>query len=450
MAHKLPSGRWRAQIRRKEFGNHAEVFNTQAEAVAWERSKMSELLSKKAKESGQGKSLSAVIDEYVKSPRFLRKAPGTQRREKSSANGVLNRWSGKALARRPWSDKPIELIDATDINAFIGHRMAESTQHGRPVSPDSIRLEVRLLSAVMKHAVRERYRMSNPALARLSGLDMPTTKPREGRISEAQELKLEAAARGRITRSKRSNPCLYPWLVYVRETSSRPGEAAKIELSWIDLDKKVIDVPRRGTKKRTPRRVILTDDMLLLVTAQRERALTDGSKYLFYSRNRKTNEWQPYKYSNAWQEIRREAGVESEAHGMRREGISRLFESSSLTDGQIALLVGDVNPMSLEPYKHLRAGELRPQVEAFRLAQQERTDRVEANLTKQVLQRLGIKAEQLPAEFNAWLDGASKPDMADGGLLPVSGSGAKPRKGRLAANDAEVVTVKSKRASGRR
>lgn len=439
MAHKLPSGRWRAQIRRADLGHHGVVFDTQAAAVAWERAKLGELLTKRAKENGQGKSLAAVVDEYFASARFLRKAEGTQRRERSAAQAVLNRWAGKGQVCRPWSDKPVELIDATDINAHIGLRMAERTRRGQPVSPDSIRLEVRLLSAVMKHAVRQRYRTSNPALARLSGLDMPVTTPREGRISEAQELKLEASARGRITRSARSNPCLYPWLIYVRETRSRPGEAAKIELAWIDLDKKVIDVPRRGSKKRTPRRVILTDDMVALVAAQRERALRDGSRFLFYSRHRKTGEWQPYKYSHAWQDIRAEAGVASEAHGMRREGISRLFERSNLTDGQIALLVGDVNPMSLEPYKHLRAGELRPQLEAFRQAQRERSNRVEAEVAKNVLGRLGIKPEQLPPEFNAWLDGASKPDMEEDELLPVAGSSPRPAKRAPAANDAGAL-----------
>ena len=56
---------------------------------------------------------------------------------------------------------------------------------------------------------------------------------------------------------------------------------------------------------------------------------------------------------------------------MRREYIARCFEQSSLTDGPVALLVGDVNPMSLEPYKHLRATELRAQYDAFQASQDE-------------------------------------------------------------------------------
>jgi hypothetical protein len=62
-----------------------------------------------------------------------------------------------------------------------------------------------------------------------------------------------------------------------------------------------------------------------------------------------------------------EIGLTVEAHGMRREFISRLFEfpASTLNDGQIALLVGDVNPASLEPYRYLRSEQLRNVHEAF-------------------------------------------------------------------------------------
>ena len=188
-----------------------------------------------------------------------------------------------------------------------------------------------------------------------------------------------------------------------------------------------MDVTRRGSKKRNPRRIILTDDLVELVTAQMACARRVGSPYLFYSLTRATGEWQPYQYSSAWRRTRKLADVKVEAHGMRREGISRFFERSSLTDGQIALLVGDVNPMSLEPYKHLRSEELRPQMEAFGILQKERTDRAEASNLKLLMERLGINSSQLPPELNAWMDGGVKPVVPgiDGDRLPVPGSNAK-------------------------
>jgi integrase len=424
MAHLIASGRWRSQIRRKELGEHEGVFDTEPEADAWYRKKLAELTGKKAKEAGNGKKLSVVIDEYFETAPFLRKAEGTKRREKSAAHAILNCLVNGSWRPRKWADQLIDLIDAADINNYIAQRMSELTVRGKPVSDDSVRLEVRFLSPIFKHAVRLRYRTTNPALARVSGLDMPRPLPREGRISETQELKLIAAARNHVTRTKRSNACLYPWLKFVLTAACRPGEAAKIELSWVKLEQNVVDIPRRGSKKRNPRRILLTDELAELVAAQYERAKHAKSPYLFYSLNRKTGKLQPYQYSSAWRAIRTIAGVTSEAHGMRREGISRLFERTSLTDGQIALLVGDLNPMSLEPYKNLRAGELRVQMEAFRQAEKVRTDRIEADYVKATLQRLGIRANQLPPDLNQWLDGGAKPTSDDFLELPQSGSDA--------------------------
>jgi integrase len=433
MAYLLPSGRWREQIRKKDFGYYKGAFDTEAEALQWKQETLATLSEKKAKERGQGKALSDVIDEYLKSAKFLRKAPGTQRREKSSALAILNIRSERTkLVRRDWATRQIDLIDVNDLDEYIAQRMTEVTIRGNPVSNDSIRLEVRFLSPVFKLAVRKRYRTTNPTLARASGLELPRGLPREGRISETEELRLSAIGRNHTESSTRANECFSPWLEFTRKTLCRPGEAAKVELSWINLESKCVDVPRRGSKKRNPRRIILTDDLVELVTAQMACARRVGSPYLFYSLTRATGEWQPYQYSSAWRRTRKLADVKVEAHGMRREGISRFFERSSLTDGQIALLVGDVNPMSLEPYKHLRSEELRPQMEAFGILQKERTDRAEASNLKLLMARLGINSSQLPPELNAWMDGGVKPAVPgiDGDRLPVPGSKAKNTKTR--------------------
>jgi hypothetical protein len=42
-----------------------------------------------------------------------------------------------------------------------------------------------------------------------------------------------------------------------------------------------------------------------------------------------------------------------------------MFERTKLSDSQIAMLVGDVHPLSLRPYTHLRANILRPQLDEY-------------------------------------------------------------------------------------
>ena len=61
---------------------------------------------------------------------------------------------------------------------------------------------------------------------------------------------------------------------------------------------------------------------------------------------------------------------------MRHEVISRLFEDTDLSDSQIAALVGDVNVLSLAPYKHLRVGKLRGKQDAHIAEQRSAMDAI--------------------------------------------------------------------------
>jgi integrase len=334
------------------------------------------------------------------STRHLQKAPGTRSREKCCEAPVLNISGDRTAKAREWTNNPIDGIDGLDIQAYIDTRLQEkSLRDGdRGISPDSIRLEVRLLSAVFKHAVQCRSRDSNPALARQSGYVLPRSNVRDTRLTPSQESAISQSAYDQVAFSRRTNPSLFPWLEFVRATGCRPGEAARIELDWLNIDKRHVDIPRRGTKKRYPRRVLLTELMIEILAPQVVRAQDAGSPYLFFSfSNRKPGEIVPYRYNTGWRQVRKQAGVKMEAHGLRRNFISQLFETSQLTDGQIALLAGDINPMSLEPYKHLRATALRPQYEAFQALQDsQRSHSEKKEAVIRANDRLGIDLENNP------------------------------------------------------
>jgi integrase len=403
LAQQLPSGHWRAVIRRKSLGTHSAVFPTREAALRWRAEKLAALYKAKSATS-TAPALKDVVAEYLLSVRYLRKAPGTQTREKCAVAPLLFVGGRKGGNPRPWSEHPVDIIDGLDIQNYIDTRTREPCQRntGKTVSPDSVRLEVRLLSCVFKHAVQRRYRQGNPALARHSGFDLPPSNVRDTRISSVDEFHLYDHAYGRICDSRRANAALYPWLKFVGATGCRPGEAARIELAWYNVEARHIDIPRRGTKKRNPRRVLITEALAAELQAQFDRAISAGSKYLFFSKSRKSGEPIPFQYSTGWRAVRKLAGVTSEAHGMRRELISRLFESSGLTDGQIALIVGDVNVMSLEPYKHLRATELRAQYDAFQQAQDVLRARVQLRHTMEQFKVTRI--EDIPLEVLATLD----------------------------------------------
>lgn len=105
--------------------------------------------------------------------------------------------------------------------------------------------------------------------------------------------------------------------------------------------------------------------------AQIERAKKAKSAFLFYSTSRKGDPTF-FKYSGIFNKIRKLAGLPKAVvpHIMRHEYISRLFETSSFSDGQIAALVGDADVASLKPYMHLRTNELRGKLEAHQKEEQ--------------------------------------------------------------------------------
>ncbi len=98
-------------------------------------------------------SLEMMVEGYLESVRFRKKSPGTQIREKVAAAPLLFVDERRGGQPRLWAEQPIDILDGLDVQDYIDTRQAETCQrNGKPVSPDSIRLEVRLLRSVFKQA----------------------------------------------------------------------------------------------------------------------------------------------------------------------------------------------------------------------------------------------------------------------------------------------------------
>ncbi|MDQ2823605.1 MAG: tyrosine-type recombinase/integrase [Pseudomonadota bacterium] len=378
----LPSGKFRTQIRRKNLAAIDKLFDTRDEAVAWGIAREAELVS--AQSSGiarpnAGMTFKVAVQRYFDGPKFSEKAPGTRARERSSSTRLLEYFGDYALS----------VIDGAMVQDYIDMRCNEKVKHrngknlDKKMSPDSVRLEKAFLSSVFKFSKRRNLVTAN---IMRDTFELPTCIPREGRITLQQQMNVYDAAR-EMGNTKNGNPCLLPWVFFVFETGSRPGEAAKIELSWVNLPARKISIPRIGQKKRKPRDVLIGDDLAAMLAECVERAEEADSKYLFFSRanvplptdgkgapvRRRRTEAEtaarprvPFAYYNAWRYLCKKAGIPSgvNPHIVRHEFISRLFEDTDLNDSQIASLVGDLNVLSLEPYKHLRVERLRDRQDA--------------------------------------------------------------------------------------
>ena len=232
-----------------------------------------------------------------------------------------------------------------------------------------LRLEKAFLSAIFRYASKRDLVEINPM--RDYEFDLPKCQSREIRIVPIEQHFLRTESRAQSIKP-RGNRGLYPWVVLLIETGMRPGEAAKIKLDWVDLDKGKIDVPQIGQKKRNARVVLLTPDMVELLREQMVWARENHSPYMFFSMSR-NGEPCPFSYTSPFARLSRKVGISGGAHGLRHEYISRLFEETELSDSQVALLAGDTSTLSLNPYKHLRAEKLRAvQVEQARIVDGQR------------------------------------------------------------------------------
>jgi integrase len=378
----LPSGKFRVQIRRKNLAAIGKVFDTREEAMAWGVSREAELVV--AKSSGvarpnAGLTFRVAVQRYFDGPKFREKAIGTQGRERSSSVRLLEYFGNYALS----------VIDGAMVQDYIDIRCGERVKHrngttlDKKISADSVRLEKAFLGAVFKFSKRRNLVTAN---IMRDSFELPTCIPKEARITLKQQLDMYDAAQHMGT-AKNANPCLLPWLYFVFETGTRPGEAAKIELSWVSLEERKVSIPRIGQKKRNARIVLFGDEVFDMVRDCCERAEEAGSKYLFFSRanaplardakgnpirRRRTEDetanrpCTPFSYYNAWRTLAKKARLPSSInpHIVRHEFISRLFEDTDMSDSQIASLVGDVNVLSLGPYKHLRVERLRDRQDA--------------------------------------------------------------------------------------
>lgn len=337
----LPSGRYRLQIRRQGL-KVDETFVTETEA------------RDASQRYTQGKSRGAAdlpLDGawmlYEQSLAFLRKRENTRNTEFSRIKNVL-----RQLGRRP-----LRNITSDDVEQYIIGRIKEDP----PPSPDSVRLEVAALSALMNFCRKKSLVSANPCI----GVQRPApihTLKRLHPEDEGQLISLLAHDNPRFRFAARL--CLL-----VRETGARPGEWLKAGFNDVDLEKRTV-LFRETKYKGMPRSVPLTMAAERLLVAQMEDVYITNlerfgpTDYLFPA-VAKDGSVGPMQYSAAIRDLKKKNLLNRrvKAHTGRHEFISSLVESTDLDDSRIMSLVGHHSHASMEIYKHVRNIRFRPQIE---------------------------------------------------------------------------------------
>ena len=348
---KLPSGSFRVRIRRQGAPTVSRTFPSRKEAERWESQQETAIshgsplpLSVRDFHSANRVTLADLAERYLTSIHFTSKRPKTQRGERIKLPQLLRRLGEYAITR----------ISAPVIVAYRDARMAERTAKGTPVSPDTVRLELALLSVILDLAAGEWQLIPNNPCR---GIKKPVGESRDRRLSEEEEKGL------RMALMRRRDPRLLRFFLVAYYTGMRSGEIAELRKEWLHREKRCLDLPAKATKNRKAKRIPLTDEAYNVLIHALENAEPD-SPYVFASKSREGGAYRPYDYGCAWNRVRKQAGLgDLRFHDLRHEFVSRLFERTSLSDGQIASLTGHGDPRSLWRYKHLRAELLRPAIQ---------------------------------------------------------------------------------------
>lgn len=311
---KLPSGRWRVQIRRKGLPTFDKVVTTEQEARELEKAQL---------ELPQRGFLPAEITldelwtQYKSSSDFRAKAPATQTTERTRIKPVLKHLGGYAL--KYLEQAPSLIYDFIDAREQVVSKRTK--QH---LSSTSRRLEIAALSAVIRWAKKRNMVRQN--FVRV--ISRPGQAKRRRRVSPVETAKVQAGMKHSDPKVQQASRFIY----VMRLLGCRPGELAR--LRWQHVSWKTADALFTNTKyKGEDRKVHLVQAALQVLREQQSHWSDHAPKspFVFTSHARSKRDPEPFKpfnFSGAVKVLREHGVVEGDfhAHATRREYVSRAIE----------------------------------------------------------------------------------------------------------------------------
>lgn len=337
--------------REKDARLWAEKTEDRMRAGTWVKPlKQAELkVQAKAAEEAEQRTLLKLQLTYIESEEWKQKAETTRRAELSKQKPVL-----AALGSRLVSELSVD-----DVREYMAKRRKEpptrAGKEGATVKPHTVRLEVAALSALFNHAVLLKWISVNP----VRGVKRPRGDRRTARVDD--KLIGSIFDHDAVMRDDKA----YLFFRILFSSICRPGELATAERSWLRHDFPQIHLPR---SKNEDERVIVVPQRLHKDLVKWLGTQPSDCKYIFGTKKLQTEGWSPYNYAAPWRKVRKDLNLgdlQVVAYSSRHEGVSRLFEQTSLSDGAIAGISGHRSPQALWHYKHLRNEHARPTIEAY-------------------------------------------------------------------------------------
>ncbi len=333
--YKRGPGHWQVLVRRKGYPLLSKSFKKRTDAEAWAREVEAEMdrgvfVSRKEAENT---TLSGALERYEREVSSEKKG---RRQEKAR----IERWKDHPLGKRALAQ-----IQGKDIAAYRDARLKE-------VSPNTVRLELAVLSHLFTIAVKEWG---------MTGLTNPTFQIRKPKLPKGRDRRLLPGELDRIL-SASDSPVFSDLVRFAVETGMRRGELAGMTWDMVDLRKRTVTLPetKNGEKRTVP---LSTEAVRVLANLARwldEEVWgikPDSITQAFLralSRARKV-------YEKECEEKKEKPDpaylVDLTFHDLRHEATSRFFEKG-LNPMQVAAITGHKTLQMLKRYTHLKAEDL--------------------------------------------------------------------------------------------
>lgn len=232
----------------------------------------------------------------------------------------------------------INEITTVDVANYRDMRLATVAPHTkRLVSPNTVRLEMAMLSDLLNIAIIEWGACRENPVLRVRKPRLPPGRDR--RLTWGEERRILRAA------SVHKNREIYSIVMLALETAMRQGEILNLEWEHIDFRTRVAHLPitKNGSKRDVPLSLRAVDALTRLGVG------TQGAVFQYTSDG----------FKSAWRTLVKRTGIENlHFHDLRHEAVSRLFELGTLDMMEVATISGHKSMQMLRRYTHLKASNL--------------------------------------------------------------------------------------------
>lgn len=333
------AGTWKAVVRKRGWPTTIKTFRLKRDAQDWARTVEDEMVRGVyiRRSEPERLTLGKALDRYLSEVSSTKRSEVSEHRRAKPLRHYLGNYSLAAIT-------PDIVADYRD------KRLATvSKRTGRPLSNNTVRLELALLGHLYTVAAKE---------WRLGLVHNPVTMIRRPPPGPGRNRRLAADEEKRLLEAcdAHSNPML-GWVVRLAlYTAMRQGEILSLEEGQIELERRIVRLTR--TKNGSARTVPLSTAAVEVLREALACPLRRGSALVFPGEAGRGGKRLPYVINRVWAFALGRAGITGlHFHDLRHEAVSRLVERG-LTDQEVAAISGHKSMQMLRRYTHLRAEEL--------------------------------------------------------------------------------------------